>query len=115
MRGDSLHEESRLPSEKIRREILAEDDLIKYFLLHGGWEYHLHFVFAASPHCVESFLSFPGFSHRFPTQADIEHKSGPPKGPLSPEVDTESRKSNLKWLQKSELLPKGNLLIGSEF
>ena len=67
----------------------------------------------------ESFLSFPGFSHRFPTQTDIEHKarskSGPPKGPLSPEVDTESRKSNLKWLEKSELLPKGNLLIGSEF
>ena len=64
----------------------------------------------------ESFLSFPGFSHRFPTQTDIEHKarskSGPPKGPLSPEVDTESQKSNL---EKSELLPKGNLLIGSEF
>ena len=93
----------------------------KYFLLHedGGIPpAGARAVFAASPPWGK-FLEFSRVFHRFPTQTDIEHKatsrSRPPKGPLSPEVDTESRKSNLNSVEKSELLPKGNLLIGSEF
>ena len=105
-RGDSSHEESWLPSEKIQREIWSDDDLIKYFLLHGG--NIKGGVCSLFPLCGK-FLEFSRVFHRFPTQTDIEHKarskSGPPKGPLSPEVDTESRKSNIKWVEKSELLP----------